>query len=384
MPLLVAMSLLLARTASEAEGIAAVGMSPPPSIDSRSYVLMDYDSGEILASADADVPLPPASLTKMMTSYLVEQALKVGSLRPDDQVRVSENARCHGSGAQSCMHLPPDARASLRDILKGIIIQSGDDAAEAAAEHMAGSEAAFAQLMNGEAGRIGMLHSHFVNSTGLPAPGHQASAHDLALLARTIIHDSADYYPIYAERDFTYNGIKHVNRNTLLFTDPSVDGLIAGHTGEAGFCLTASAKRDGLRIISVVMGAPTDQELGDETGNLFTWGFDTFAKTRPYRVGAVVTTATVDAGVVNQVPVGLAHDWALTVPRDQPKAVQTSFQFIQGINAPIAKGQILGTVVATLNGKWFSQVPLVAMIPVERAGLLQRSWQRIRQMFKRS
>jgi D-alanyl-D-alanine carboxypeptidase (penicillin-binding protein 5/6) len=371
--------------ASGSSGAAAMNGPAPataPAIAGKAYVLMDYDSGQVLASANAEEALPPASLTKMMTSFLVEQALKSGSLKPTDQVRVSMNAWCHGSSVESCMYLPLDGQASVIDLLRGIVVQSGNDAAKAVAEHMAGSEGGFAQLMNGEATRIGMVHTHFVNSTGLPAADHKSSAHDLALLARAIIHDSADYYPIYAERNFKYNGIKQGNRNALLYTDPSVDGLKTGHTNEAGYCLTASAKRNGLRLISVVMGAPTVQGRADETRALFDWGFGAYEKTRPYPPGTAVATTSVDFGKVDLVPVGIAHDWELTIPRGQPQALQTSLQFNRDIKAPIAKGDVLGNIVATLNGKWFAQEPLVALDSVERAGFMQRAWQHIRRIFK--
>ena len=383
---LAAGGLLLACACARAAQAGAPETAPAPArapaIDSKAYVLMDYDSGQVLASANAEQALPPASLTKMMTSFLVEQALKSGSLKPADQVRVSMNAWCHGSSVESCMYLPLDGQASVMDLLRGIVVQSGNDAAKAVAEHMAGSEAGFAQLMNGEATRIGMVHTHFVNSTGLPEPGHAASAHDLALLARAIIHDSAEYYPIYAERTFKYNGISRGNRNALLYTDPSVDGLKTGHTNEAGYCLTASAQRNGLRLISVIMGAPTVQSRADETRALFNWGFGAYEKVRPYQPGTAVTTTSVDFGKADSLPVGIAHDWEVTVPRAQPQSLQTSFQFNKDITAPIAKGDAVGNVVATVNGKWLAQEPLIALVPVERAGFLQRSWQHIRKLFK--
>ena len=202
----------------------------PPALPAKAWLIMDFDSGEVLASANADEPLPPASLTKMMTSYLVEQALRSGKLKQTDLVSVSQNAWCRGSSTESCMYLPLNSQATVIDILRGIIIQSGNDASKAIAEHMAGSEEGFAKLMNAEALRLGMTHTHFVNPTGLPDPNHKSSARDLAILARAIIHDSADYYPIYAEREFKYNGIKQGNRNALLYTDPTVDGLKTGHT----------------------------------------------------------------------------------------------------------------------------------------------------------
>src|SRR6185436_7446886 len=210
---------------------APVGPTPTslacnaPVLAAKAWLLMDFDSGEVLASANPDEPLPPASLTKMMTSYLAEQALKSGKMKETDLVTVSEHAWCRGTNTESCMYLPLNGQATVIDLLRGIIIQSGNDASKAIAEHMGGSEEGFAKLMNAEAKRLGMTNTNFVNATGLPDPAHKASARDLAILARAIIRDSVDFYPIYAEREFKYNGINQGNRNALLYTDPTVDGL---------------------------------------------------------------------------------------------------------------------------------------------------------------
>ncbi len=240
----------------------------PPALPAKAWLLMDFDSGQVLASANPDEPLPPASLTKMMTSFLVEQALRSGKLKQTDLVTVSQNAWCRGSSTESCMYLPLNSQATVIDILRGIIIQSGNDASKAIAEHMAGSEEGFAKLMNAEAQRLGMTHTHFVNATGLPDPDHKASARDLAILARAIIRDSADFYPIYAEREFKYNGIKQGNRNALLYTDPTVDGLKTGHTEEAGYCLVTSSKRNGMRLITVILNTNSAQARARAAGRV--------------------------------------------------------------------------------------------------------------------
>jgi len=208
----------------------------PPEMANTAYVLMDYNTGEILAQKNANQALPPASLTKMMTSYIIEQRLASGDLKETDQVLMSPSAWCRGSSSQSCMYVPVNKSASVIDMLRGIIIQSGNDASKAMAEHIAGSEASFAILMNEQAQKIGMKNTHFVNSTGMPDEGHQASALDLAKLSRAIIKNSGDYYSIYSEKEFTYNGITQGNRNALLATDPTVDGLKTGHTDAAGYC----------------------------------------------------------------------------------------------------------------------------------------------------
>lgn len=361
----------------------AVDISPPPALNNKAYVLMEFDTGQILASSNPDVPLPPASLTKMMTSYIVEQSLKSGRLKPTDQVHVSINAWCRGSSSESCMYLPLNSSASVMDMLRGIIIQSGNDASKAVAEHLGGSEQAFAQTMNAEAKRLGMSNTHFENATGLPAPTHKASARDLAILARAIIRDSADYYPIYAEKEFKFNGIKQGNRNALLYTDPTVDGLKTGHTEDAGYCLTASSKRNGMRLISVVMGTNSMQERADQTRALFNWGFSSFEKARPLSAGATVATAPVVFGKADTVAAGLAADWNVMVPRGQAAQVKTTVQLNPEIKAPVAKGAVIGKVVATLDGKPYGEQQLVALQAVEESGFFRKTWQRVRKLFNK-
>jgi D-alanyl-D-alanine carboxypeptidase (penicillin-binding protein 5/6) len=352
----------------------------PPALAAKAWLLMDFDSGEVLASANADEALPPASLTKMMTSYIVEQALRSGKLKQTDLVSVSQNAWCRGSSTESCMYLPLNGQATVIDILRGIIIQSGNDASKAIAEHMAGSEDGFAKLMNAEALRLGMTHTHFVNPTGLPDPAHKSSARDLATLARAIIRDSADYYPLYAEREFKYNGIKQGNRNALLYTDPTVDGLKTGHTEEAGFCLVTSSKRSDMRLISVILNTHSAQARADETRTLLGWGFGSFEKITPIQPNTVVTTAKLSFGKADTVAAGLGTPWLLTVPRGGMQ-VQTSVALTPGLEAPVAKGAVIGKVIATSNGKPVGEAPLVAQADVERAGMLLRAWQHITHLF---
>ena len=379
-----------AQPVSHKKSAVAVNALPPlaaqtslaanaPALPAKAWLLMDFDSGELLAAANADEPLPPASLTKMMTSFLVEQALRAGKLQQTDLVSVSQNAWCRGSSTESCMYLPLNSQATVIDLLRGIIIQSGNDASKAIAEHMAGSEAGFAKLMNAEAQRLGMTHTHFVNPTGLPDPAHKSSARDLAILARAIVRDSTDYYPIYAEREFKYNGIKQGNRNALLYTDPSVDGLKTGHTEEAGYCLVTSSKRNGMRLITVILNTHSAQARADETRALLGWGFSNFEKATPIQPNAVVTTAKVSFGKTATVAAGLAAPWMLTVPRGQQ--VQTSVELNPGLEAPVTKGAVIGKVVATANGKPVGETPLVAQADVERAGLLLRAWQHVAKLF---
>lgn len=347
--------------------------SGAPSIPAKAWLLMDFDSGEVLASANPDEPLPPASLTKMMTSFLVEQALRSGKLKKDDLVTVSQNAWCRGSSTESCMYLPLNSQATVIDILRGIVIQSGNDASKAIAEHMAGSEVGFAKLMNAEAKRLGMTNTNFVNPTGLPDPAHKSSARDLAILARAIIRDSADYYPIYAEREFTYNNIKQGNRNALLYTDPTVDGLKTGHTEEAGYCLVTSSKRNDMRLITVILNTNSTKARADETRTLLGWGFSHFEKATPIQPNAVVTNAKVSFGKTPTVAAGLGSPWTLTVPRGQK--LQTSVQLKPDLEAPVTKGTVIGKVIAESNGKPIGETPLIAQADVERAGFLLRMWQ---------
>jgi len=359
----------------------AAPVPPAPTLENKAFVVMDFDWGRILAESNADTALPPASMTKMMTSYLVEQALKTGRLKPTDMVQVSEYAWCRGTNTESCMYLPLHGSASVIDMLRGIIIQSGNDASKAVAEHLAGNEPAFAAMMNSEAKRLGMANTNFVNATGLPDPAHKASARDLAILARAIIHDSSEYYSLYAEKEFTYNGIKQGNRNALLYTDPTVDGLKTGHTNEAGFCLTASSKRNGQRLITVVMGTQSMQARADQTRALFNWGFASYENIRPVQGGSSVQSVPVRFGKVDQVNIGSLQDVVMTVPRGQAAKVKTEVQVNPEITAPIAKGDVLGKILVTLDGQLQGEQALVALEPVEEAGFFKKLWQRILSWF---
>jgi serine-type D-Ala-D-Ala carboxypeptidase (penicillin-binding protein 5/6) len=369
--------------AEQAMTTDANGMSVPV-LANKAWVLMDFNTGQVIAASNADEPLPPASLTKMMTSYLVEQGLKSGKLKPTEPVTMSLNAWCKGGKeGDSCMFVPLNAQASLMDMLRGVVIASGNDASKALAEHVGGSEAGFATLMNAEAAKLGMTRTHFDNSAGLPGPNHKASARDLAVLAQAIIRNSAEYYPIYAEREFTYNGIKQGNRNALLYTDPSVDGLKTGHTEEAGYCLAASAKRNGMRLISVIMNADSAQARADQTRVLFNWGFANFEEATPVQAGATLATAKVLYGVVPDVAAGVAKPWTLVIPKGQGAAVKATVTLNPGLEAPIAKGAVIGKVVLTANGKPLGEAPAVALAAVERAGFFKRLGQRISGWFSK-
>lgn len=362
--------------------VAAVTIIPsPPQLPNKSYMLMDYESGQVLAASNADQRIPPASLTKMMTSLIVEQKLMAGELKEDDQVRVSERAWCRGSNKESCMYIPLNGTASMLDMLRGIIIQSGNDASIAVAEHIAGNEGAFADLMNAEAKRLGMNNTNFVNATGLPMENHYSSAHDMAILARTIIRDSAKYYPIYSQKEFTFNNIKQGNRNALVYTDPSVDGLKTGYTEEAGYCLTTSSKRGAMRLISVIMGAPSVQERAVQSRELLNWGFSNFETVTLRPAAQPLATTPIWFGQTDTVSIGLAEGMSVTLPRGQATKVQTQFSVQPNLEAPIQQGQVIGKLIASLDGKTIAERPLVALQAVEQASFFSRLLDRIKMFF---
>ena len=349
----------------------------PPEMDNTAYVLMDYNTGEILAQKNANESLPPASLTKMMTSYIIEQRLASGDLKEDDQVLMSKNAWCRGSSSQSCMYVPVNKTASVINMLRGIIIQSGNDASKAMAEHIAGSESSFAILMNEQAQKLGMDHSHFVNSTGMPAEGHEASALDLAKLARAIVKNSGDYYSIYSEKEFTYNGITQGNRNALLATDPTVDGLKTGHTNAAGYCLVASSNRDGMRLISVIMGTKSQQARADQSRELLNWGFGHFTTVTKAPAGQFVSKIPVWFGEADEVELATGDNLQILTSKTQKNKITTVVDIPESLEAPIKKGQEIGKMMAVIDGKAVASVPIVATNDIEQSGFLSRTWQHI-------
>lgn len=360
---------------------AATVLSAPPELNNKSYVLMDYETGQILASKNENEKLAPASMTKMMTSYIIEQKLLKGELTENEQVRMNESAWCKGSSSESWMYVPLNGTATVLEMLRGIIIQSGNDASKAMAEHIAGNEGTFAHMMNQEAKRIGMTNTQFINSTGMPAEGHYSTAKDMAVLAQHIIKDSSKYYPIYSEKEFTFNGIKQGNRNALLYTDPSVDGLKTGHTDEAGYCLTTSSKRGPMRLISVIFGTPSMSERADQTRALLAWGFANFETANVQPANQVLAKAKVWFGKENEVQVGLAENFNVTMPKGKADGIKTQLVVQPNLSAPLQKGQVVGKLVASLDGKVIAEKPLVALKPVEEAGFFARLIDHIKQFF---
>ena len=360
---------------------AATVLSTPPELNNKSYVLMDYETGQILASKNENEKLAPASMTKMMTSFIIEQKLLNGQLTENEKVRMNESAWCRGSSTESCMYVPLNGTATVLEMLRGIIVQSGNDASKAMAEHISGNEGTFAHEMNKEAKRIGMSNTSFVNSTGMPAEGHFSTAKDMATLAQHIIHDSSKYYPIYSEKEFRFNGIKQGNRNALLYTDPSVDGLKTGHTEEAGYCLTTSSKRGPMRLISVIFGAPSMQERASQTREILAWGYANFETVNVQPANQEIAKSKVWFGTENEASIGLAEKFNVTMPKGQANAIKTQISVQPNLNAPLQKGQIVGKLTATLDGKVIAEKPLVALQAVEEAGFFSRMIDHVKQFF---
>ncbi|UTF59800.1 D-alanyl-D-alanine carboxypeptidase family protein [Gilvimarinus sp. DA14] len=341
----------------------------PPQLAASAYLLLDAETGKVLVEHNADEQLPPASLTKMMTSYIVTHELEQGRLSEQDLVNISVQAWQMGG---SKMFVREGTQVPVMDLLRGVIIQSGNDASVALAEHVAGGEDAFADVMNQTASMLGMKNTHYVNSTGWPAEGHLTTARDLAILAKAIIEDHPQYYPLYAEKYYEYNGINQPNRNRLLFRDESVDGLKTGHTEAAGYCLVASANRGDMRLISVVMGTSSENSRAAETQKLLAYGFRYFENTTVYRAGEALETARIWYGRSDQVSLSVAEDIRLTIPRGSRGSIEANLQLADTLKAPVSAGQQLGTVTLTLNGEVLAEVPAVAVNAVEEAGIFAR------------
>jgi D-alanyl-D-alanine carboxypeptidase (penicillin-binding protein 5/6) len=350
----------------------------PPQLAANSYVLMDAASGNILVEHNADERLPPASLTKLMTAYLATLDINRGQIKETDMVRISEKAWRMGG---SKMFIEVGKEVSVDDLLHGIIIQSGNDASVALAEHIAGSEEAFADLMNASAERLGMSNSQFRNATGWPDPEHYSSAHDMAKLARAIIYEDPAHYAIYAQKEFFWNGIKQPNRNLLLWRDKTVDGLKTGHTDEAGYCLVSSAVRDGMRLVSVVFGTNSEQARAAETQKLLTYGFRFFETRTFYQKGSELAQAQVWKGAARQLKAGLANDLTLTLPKGQLDKLQAGMTLNPQLIAPIQTGDVIGKVEVKLGDEVVHSADLVALDTVEEGGVFRRLWDSIRLFF---
>ncbi|HKM37990.1 MAG TPA: D-alanyl-D-alanine carboxypeptidase family protein [Thiopseudomonas sp.] len=349
-----------------------------PELAAKSYVLMDAASGKVLVEHNGDEQLPPASLTKLMTAYIATKEIQSGQISEKDLVTVSEKAWRTGG---SRMFIDVGKQVSVDDLLHGIIIQSGNDASVALAEHIAGSEEAFSGMMNTAARRLLLDNTHFMNATGLPAEEHYSTAHDMAKLARAIIYEDPEHYSIYAQKEFLWNGIKQPNRNLLLWRDKTVDGLKTGHTDEAGYCLVASAVRDDMRLVSVVFGASSEATRAAETQKLLTYGFRFFETKTFYRKGVELAESKVWKGESSQVKVGLAEDLTLTLPRGQVQKMKAAMVLDESVIAPVKKGDRLGVVEVRLGDEVMHTADLVALQDVEEGGFFSRIFDTIRMFF---
>jgi D-alanyl-D-alanine carboxypeptidase (penicillin-binding protein 5/6) len=356
-------------------------LPPPPQLAAKSWVLMDVASGSVLVDHQGVTRLPPASLTKLMTAHVAALELQRGRIKESDLVTISEKAWRMGG---SKMFVQVGDQIAVSDLLRGIIVQSGNDASIALAEHLAGGEDTFAALMNQEAKRLGLADTHFLNATGWPAEGHYSSALDMAKLARAIIIEDPEHYAMYAEKEFVWSGIKQPNRNLLLWRDPTVDGLKTGHTEEAGYCMVASSKRDGVRLVASVFGTVSENARATETAKLLAYGFNFFDSKTFFKQGETLQTVAVWKGAARTVKAGVATDFAAALPK------RTSGEYLTRIVlaadapvAPIAAGAPLGQVeLVSADGKVVMQAPLVALETVEEGGFFRRVWDGIRLFFK--
>jgi len=366
--------LLLAFSAVTVQAASIV--PSPPQLSAKAYFLVDASSGAVLAEHNADLPLPPASLTKMMTSYVLAREIAEGRVNESDMVAISENAWSQNPlfKGSSLMWIEPGKDVSIEDLQRGIIISSGNDSTVAVAEHLAGSEAVFAEMMNSNAERLGMVDTYYVNSHGLPHPDHVTTARDLALLAKAMINDHPEHYAIYKEREFTYNNIRQYNRNTLMSEDPTVDGLKTGHTEAAGYCLVASAERRGMRLISVVMGTNSTQTRKNETRSLLNYGFRFYETSTVFESMTELEKPRIWKGREDHVAVGLLEETVLTLPRGKQKHLVTSVEVDEELVAPIAAGDAVGTVTLSLDGETVFRGPVVALQAVEAGGFFSRLW----------
>lgn len=362
----------------------AIPIPPPPSIQGRGYILMDFNNGQTLAATNENERVEPASLTKIMTAYAVFDALRSGSLRLTDNATISEHAwRVGGAASEgSTSFLPVHSQAPIEVLIQGMIVQSGNDASIALAERVAGSEAAFAHLMNSYAKRIGLTGTNFENSTGLPAANHYTTAHDMALLAQAIVRDFPQYYHYFSEREYTYNGITQHNRNGLLLRDPTVDGLKTGHTDSAGYCLVTSAKRNDMRLVTVVMGTSSIKAREDSTAALLNYGFTFFESQQLLSKGQVLGKTRVWQGAQNETSLVVSRDVVVTLPRGRAAQLQTTAQVPSSIVAPVTTQAAIGSVAVTLDGKALATEPLYAQQEILTAGFFGRLYDGIRMKFE--
>lgn len=346
----------------------------PPSVQGSAWILVDDATGQVLAGKNEELRVEPASITKIMTSYVVSAEIAAGKISVDDEVPISEHAWRGGGGGTdgSTSFLPVNSKVALGDLLRGMIIQSGNDASIALAEYVAGSEAAFADLMNGYAKELGLNDTHYVNSHGLSAPDHYTTAHDIARLSQALIRDYPEDYAFYAVKEFTFNGIRQYNRNSLLWKDDAVDGIKTGHHSAAGYCLAASAKRGEQRLISVVMGSASEKQRADDSYALLNWGFRFFETHKLYDTGELVNEPKLWKGTSETIALGLDKPLLVTVPRGRYEQVKAEMDLPRQLVAPFTKGQQIGTLRLTLDDNPLAERPLIALADAPEAGFFKR------------
>ncbi|MDD5460571.1 MAG: D-alanyl-D-alanine carboxypeptidase [Methylococcales bacterium] len=359
---------------------AEIATPPPPPIAAAAYILQDYHTGKILAENNADARLAPASLTKIMTVYVVFRELSNGHLHLDDNATISEKA---WKSPGSRMFLELGNQVKVEDLLKGVIIQSGNDASVALAEHIAGDETTFADMMNQHAVRLGMTNSHFKNSDGLPMEDHYTSARDLAILTTALIKEFPDYYRWFSQKDFTFNKIVQQNRNMLLSRDESVDGVKTGFTDDAGYCLVASALREDMRLISVVMGTRSANARANYNQSLLNYGFRFFESHRLYQGKTPLTESRIWKGAIKTLPLGLGEDLYATIPRRQYKDLKAVITVDKKITAPVKEGDKLGSVKVNLKDELIADKDLIALKPVDRGNIFQRLYDSVMIMIEK-
>jgi len=359
--------------------VQASPVPSPPKLAAKSFLLVDFNSGRVLAEKNINKKVEPASITKMMTAYVVYKEIEAGRLSPEEEVTVSKKAwKMKGSK----MFIEVGKKVTVDKLLKGIIVQSGNDATVALAEHIAGSEATFADFMNQYAQELEMHDTNFVNATGWPDKNHLTTAADLVKLASALIHDFPEQYERYKQKEYSYNGIQQYNRNKLLWRDKSVDGIKTGHTESAGYCLVSSAKRDEMRLIAVVLGTKSEKSRNDVSQSLLSYGFRFYESNKLYSAGEAINTTRIWKGSVENLNVGLENDLFITIPRGQYKKLDAVMDINTSIEAPVQKGQKLGAVSIKLEGKELISEPLVALQTIEKGSLWQRGKDQIIQLFQ--
>ena len=359
---------------------SALASAPvPPPLAARAWLLLDATSGQQLASRNPDGRIEPASLTKLMTAYIAFSALKSKAIAPAQTVAVSERA---WRAAGSRMFIEPGKPVTVQELLHGMIIQSGNDACIALAETIAGSEQAFVERMNSEARRLGMKDTHFANASGMPDARHYSTTGDLAVLAAALIRDYPEYYRLYSEREYRYNDITQLNRNRLLWLDPNVDGIKTGHTESAGYCLIASARRGDRRLVSVLVGAPSERQRNEESQKLLNFGFQAYEGLRLYPKDQEISRLSVWKGSEKQLRAGFTSDLYVTVPTGTADKLQAEIVSEQPLIAPLAAGQRVATLRVALDGRPFGEYPVVALESVGPANIFQRAWDHVALWFK--